>query len=70
MYLVPGFYIGLAGKQLCCEWYILAKDSVVESGVSTDIHDIWVGTMLEQKSCTLLFLAFYGLVSVVPRNRV
>ena len=37
------------------------KDSIVESGVATDVHDIWVGTMLQQKSRTLLLLAFYGL---------
>ena len=40
---------------------ILAKDSIVESGVPTDVHDIWVGTMLQKKSHTLLFLAFYGM---------
>ena len=69
LYLVPGFYIGVIGKQLCCEGYILAKDSIVESGVAIDIHDIGVGTMLQQKSCTLLFLAFYGLSVLCQETR-
>ena len=33
----------------------------MDSGVPTDVHNIWFGTMLQQKSHTLLFLAFYGL---------
>ena len=34
----------------------------MDSGVATDVHDIWVGTMLQQKSRTLLLLAFDGLL--------
>ena len=60
-YLVPGFYIGVIGKQLCCEWYILAKDSVVERGVAIGVCDVRVGAPLQQESRALLLLAFYGL---------
>ena len=44
--------------------------SVAESGVATDVHDIWVSTMLQQKSRTLLLLAFYGLLVLWQETRV
>lgn len=64
LYLVLLFNIHFMFKQSCSKGCILIIDSIVESAVAPGIHNIWVGTVLQQDGGTFFFLTLHSLLEL------
>lgn len=64
LYLILLFNIHFMFKQSCSKGCILIIDSIVESAVAPGIHNIWVGTVLQQDGGTFFFLTLHSLLEM------
>lgn len=64
LYLILLFNIHFMFKQSCSKGCILIIDSIVESTVAPGIHNIWVGTVLQQDGGTFFFLTLHSLLEL------